>query len=461
MQFNLNKSFVTISEPSERTSQVAEMFGLGSDRKREFAVLENFNVDIKPGDIIFITGDSGGGKSTLLRMLSERMSTSGIFGRVSDINQIKISEDEVLIENCGQTFEETLRNLCISGLNDAFLLIRKFRELSDGQKYRYKIAKMLSDIEARTWLADEFASSLDRTTARVISFCLQKAARRLRKTLVVAAAQDDIEADLRPTISIRKCFGSECVANYNHFVGVGECSLAREVSIREGTRQDYERLESFHYRAKLPDVTRWIYILLHGKEVIGAICYGNPPLRSAGRASYFGYSPSPEEINQNFTIISRVVVRPKYRSIGFGAKIVRETLPLPGKKFVESIAVMSRFNPFFEKAGMHRVTAANSSSFEHEVIVREIEQVFGIKVGEFEKVLSLSREQFKQLCEFLGNRLTQFVLGNIYGHEHRVEREKVAADLIANPSLAISALNHLNNLSQEKAYHVWKNPGVD
>jgi len=50
-----------------------------------------------------------------------------------------------------------------------------------------------------------------------------------------------------------------------------------------------------------------------------------------------------------------VVVHPKYRSVGLGCRLVRETLPLAGTRFVEMIAVMAKYNPFAEKAGMKRV----------------------------------------------------------------------------------------------------------
>ncbi len=56
------------------------------------------------------------------------------------------------------------------------------------------------------------------------------------------------------------------------------------------------------------------------------------------------------------TLISRVKVHPKYRTIGLGAKLVRETLPLVGTPYVEMPAVMAKYNPFAEKAGMQKIT---------------------------------------------------------------------------------------------------------
>jgi hypothetical protein len=58
---------------------------------------------------------------------------------------------------------------------------------------------------------------------------------------------------------------------------------------------------------------------------------------------------------KELSTISRVVVHPKYRGIGLGKKLVAETLPLAGTQCVEAVAVMARYNPFFEHAGMQRI----------------------------------------------------------------------------------------------------------
>ena len=64
---------------------------------------------------------------------------------------------------------------------------------------------------------------------------------------------------------------------------------------------------------------------------------------------------SMKELNEKLSIISRVVVHPKYRTIGLGAKLVKETLPLAGTEYVEMPAVMAKYNPFAEKAGMRKI----------------------------------------------------------------------------------------------------------
>jgi len=61
------------------------------------------------------------------------------------------------------------------------------------------------------------------------------------------------------------------------------------------------------------------------------------------------------ELNKKLSSISRVVVHPKYRTIGLGSKLVHETLHLAGTEYVEMSAVMAKYNPFAEKAGMKKI----------------------------------------------------------------------------------------------------------
>lgn len=68
-----------------------------------------------------------------------------------------------------------------------------------------------------------------------------------------------------------------------------------------------------------------------------------------------------KELNGQLCTINRVVIHPKYRTIGLGTKLIRETLPLAGTRFVELIAVMAKYSPFAEKAGMERVAIQESS----------------------------------------------------------------------------------------------------
>lgn len=90
------------------------------------------------------------------------------------------------------------------------------------------------------------------------------------------------------------------------------------------------------------------------QELCGVIVYTVPTPLAYGRSRVLPRMPY-QELCRVLSTISRVVVHPKYRTIGLGAKLVRETLPLAGTPYVELVAVMAKYNPFAEKAGMTKV----------------------------------------------------------------------------------------------------------
>ena len=349
----INISYETAApEPTDRVVGVAEAFGLGLDKWEKFVVYDNVELRIGPTDIVYITGDSGSGKSVLLRALEkdirEDMGLSCI-----NIADIKPEPDKPLIETVGKSLEEALELLSRVGLNDAFLFLRTYEQLSDGQKYRYKIAKMIES-GAQFWILDEFAATLDRDTAKIVAYNLQKLARQQGKAVLAATTHTDLFEDLNPSVHIHKRFGKEITVNYYPNTPAKECSLVREMRIEEGTTEDWRRLAGFHYRSHKIAGPRKIFRLVRGEELCGVIIYCYPPPTCFGRRFVLP-KMSMRELNEKLSIISRVVVHPKYRTIGLGSKLVRETLPLVGTPYVEMPAVMAKYNPFAEKAGMRKI----------------------------------------------------------------------------------------------------------
>ena len=197
--YQIDKRFHTEVERSDRVLEIAEAFGLGLDDK-EFVVFDNQPLEIQQGDVVYITGQSGSGKSTVLKELVIQMNTEGL--QVADIDKVELL-DKPLIDQIGKDTAEALNLLSIAGLNDAYLFIRKPKELSDGQRYRFRLAKIIES-GAQVWVADEFLAVLDRTTAKVIAFNLQKVARKMSATLMVATTHTDMVDDLAPNLYIEK-----------------------------------------------------------------------------------------------------------------------------------------------------------------------------------------------------------------------------------------------------------------
>jgi ABC-type ATPase with predicted acetyltransferase domain len=343
----------------------------------------------------------------------EEMSKLDEFRPVADASKIRIQKNIPIIDTVGRDFSDALKKLSLAGLNEAYLFLRRFDELSDGQKYRYRIARLI-DSGVKTWVLDEFTSVLDRVTARVVAYCLQKAARKMGATVLAATTHTDVAEDLNPDIIVRKGMGPYVSVEYRRPES-RECSILRDVIIEVGERRDYDVLKHFHYLGGLPGWIRRIYRAKVGDEVAGVIVYVAPSLFVRGRYKAFPHLKELQKqnvkeyakfISSNFTRIARVIVHPKYRSIGLGVKLVKETMPLIGTRYVETLAVMARYNPFFEKAGMKRVDIPPPK----DQILEQIEAM-GVKIvsrswrktaAQLEK---LPKQQLRKLNELCIKRL--------------------------------------------------------
>jgi ABC-type ATPase with predicted acetyltransferase domain len=123
---------------------------------------------------------------------------------VADLNVLTLP-DKPVIECVGETTTQAADLLAKAGISDAYIYLRKPSELSDGQRYRLKLA-MLMGMPADVWVADEFGAILDRVTAKCVAFNMQKVARALGKTLIVATTHTDLKEELGPSLTITKRF---------------------------------------------------------------------------------------------------------------------------------------------------------------------------------------------------------------------------------------------------------------
>jgi ABC-type transport system involved in cytochrome c biogenesis ATPase subunit/N-acetylglutamate synthase-like GNAT family acetyltransferase len=323
---------------------------------------DNFSLDFRRGNVIYVTGDSGGGKTLLLRAFKD------FFGEEAAVlSDLEINPEETLVEGVGKDVKEAIEILSLCGLNDAFLFLRKYKELSDGQKYRYKLAKLIDNKEKTVWIIDEFCAALDPVMARIIAYLIQKTARKLGKTLIVATTHSDLLEDFQPDILVEKGFEKDVQISNLDF-HPKQCSIFDNAGIKKGCIDDYKQLSRFHYRTRenagsSGQGAREYFKLLFHDDLIGVIVYSGSYLNLKPRNMVFGeryvYTagdlPKARLINEEIARISRVVIHPKFRGVGLGAFLVRETLPHVNAKVVEVLAVMAKYNPFFEKAGMVRV----------------------------------------------------------------------------------------------------------
>ncbi len=452
------------TEVTPRTIDVAEAFGLGIDETREHVVYDNVELNIGPTDIVYITGDSGSGKSVLLRELKKDMSTHQGRGQAADVEEAKVDPAKPLIEQVGRDTKEGLMLLSRVGLGDAFLFIRRYRELSDGQKYRFRLAKLIES-GAQYWFADEFCATLDRDTAKIVAFNVQKHGRRLGKAGIVATTHTDLFEDLNPSVHIHKGLGKKVTVNYYRNETNRQCSLLQEMSIEEGTLKDYAELAAFHYRhtgTRLPVIKA--FTLKRREDTAGVIVYKYASPAAQGRNQVFGRRLPIKEINKHLACIARVVVHPKYRSIGAGVKLVKETLPICGRPYVECIAVMAQYNPFLEKAGMKRILTTQP----HKRILEAIEKLETIgfnplhltserkNLSILQRLTGVEVEQVRETLRTAKGSIRKRIIGGHKAWYKKAEYQKKINEA-SLPRLA-HMLTILSILSQPKVYLFWFDP---
>src|SRR5208337_1903307 len=175
----------------------------------------------------------------------------------------------------------------------------------------------------------------------------------------------------------------------------------------------WRELSDFHYRGHNLSVPRNIFRLVKNQELVGVIVYSYPPPSCYGRRLVLPRM-SMGELNTQLSTINRVVIHPKYRSVGLGAKLIRETLPLAGTPFVELIAVMAKYSPFAEKAGMKKIAEqkATEKLLETSKVITEIGfdlQLLGSAHYVQEKLEGLANEDLSKLKDaFIKNGLLRF-----------------------------------------------------
>ncbi|QGG47640.1 ABC transporter ATP-binding protein [Heliorestis convoluta] len=455
VKYEISKRFTMESPITSRTLAISEAFGISLDDEQTFTVYDNEEITITTGDIVYITGDSGSGKSILLRELKQRI-PNGISN-----SELTINSDQPIIEAVGKDLEEAMYLLSLVGLNDAFIFLRKYSELSDGQKYRFQLAKLLES-NANCYFIDEYCALLDRETAKVVSFNIQKICRKLGKTLIVATAHTDLADDLLPNLLIRKGLENDVQVEYRKVRENPQCSLVEKLELLPATLEDYYVLSRFHYRQRKVQAVQEIYKLVNGKEIVGVIVYVYPPLALAGRNVVTSrYKAATSEvarlINQEVTMISRVVLHPKYRGIGLGTKLIKDTMPLTSKRYVEALTVMGRYNPFNEKAGLRKVEYETKDRYKkvrNQLILLGWDmKMASTRQYNLDKLNDLDEATYKLLADQI---VTKVLQGRTYCVRGGGRKGKVKDGSDFMKEEVASMIKEI--VPKEKVYLIWENP---
>lgn len=210
MQLSVTHDFLP-KRPSTRTSMVMDHFGIDFEQGQH-TIAEQLELPIEPGQTVLFTGASGSGKSSLLRAAADQLARAdktpapnhpnpARLPDVVDVDQLTW-ESRSLIDQLPVPFNEAMQLLAMCGLAEAHLMLRTPEELSEGQRYRFRLA--LAVARRPLWIiADEFTATLDRILARSIAFNVSRIAARHRIGFLLATTHEDVAEDLQPDLHIR------------------------------------------------------------------------------------------------------------------------------------------------------------------------------------------------------------------------------------------------------------------
>lgn len=274
---------------------------LAKKLKHELSV----NCDLKTEyNVGLILGASGSGKTTLAKKM---------FGE--DCFQTLLDPKKTILDQMPEhlSYDECSAALLSVGLSSVPCWIRPAYTLSNGQKARAEAAlHILSSNEHD--VIDEWTSVVDRTVAKAMSFCLQKAVRRQKKSIVLCSCHYDVVEWLNPDWVI-DC-NKQTYEDRRSMVGTFERTDRLRLDIRESSKRAWKYFSKYHYLSdRLPGGTNYLFGLFYNNEQIGFQCFSF-------------YIPG----NRKIVHSNRTVIHPDYVGLGLGIKLINETSHIMAEK---------------------------------------------------------------------------------------------------------------------------------
>jgi len=293
---------------SFRTQKAANSLDIDVAKKcqHNFEIKADLATDYNIGIIV---GSSGSGKTTLAKMIFGEEA----FKDIIDLGKPIIDQlpEEMDYDECSQALNGI-------GLTAVPCWIKPAYTLSNGQRFRAEaVLKMINCIEGQTSIIDEWTSVVDRNAAKVMSHCVQKYARRNKKTIVLCSCHYDVIEWLNPDWII-DC-NKQTYEDRRSMVGTFKRTDQLRLDIREVGSETWKYFSKYHYlSSNLPGGKNYFFGLFLGQEQIGFQCYS-------------AYVPGKPHIMYS----NRVVIHPDYAGFGLGIRFINETAEyMKNKNFI-------------------------------------------------------------------------------------------------------------------------------
>lgn len=263
-----------------------------------------------------IVGASGSGKTTLARQMFKY-----------DFETPILNEKIPIIEQFVDSFsyDDCVNYLNGIGLSQVPCWVRPVYTLSNGQKARAEAALRISQLTEINVL-DEWTSVVDRTTAKAMSVCVSKVARRQNKKIILLSCHFDIIDWVDPDWVI-DCNTQSWIDR--RLLQQNERTRKEQLQfdIKEIDGKSWKYFSKYHYlNERLPGGKNYFFGLFHNNKQIGFQTFSN-------------YTPTRHN-KQPIYHSNRTVIHPDYVGLGLGIKIINITSDIMHKR---GFIVMAKF----------------------------------------------------------------------------------------------------------------------
>lgn len=239
------------------------------------------------------------------------------------------------------------------------------------------------------------------------------------------------------------------------------CSVCKKLQIVPGDIKDYRRLARYHYRDDRPGPFAAIFALRPtgslrgalGTKAVGVIVYTTPrpalELRNIATAGLFtGFDRYTQLalVNRSIRCICRVIIEPRFRSLGLASRLVRETMPRLNVPIVEALAVMGRVSPFLERAGM--------KAYEVEIPRRSVQLIEAFSTVEIEQAQLIDAQKVQHRLQQLPAPRAEFIEDQI---KCFLQAYSGRRDMAPGPERTRYILS---KLTDRPVYYIWFNPNL-
>jgi energy-coupling factor transporter ATP-binding protein EcfA2 len=319
---NFELTLVSPVSTSFRAVKAANSLDIDAEKKstHHFKVQADIQSTYNIG---LIVGASGSGKTTLAKHIWGEKCFEEL-----------LQPDKPVIEQFPEemTYDECAEMLCGVGLTSVPCWIRPAYTLSNGQKARAECALQMARKDNEIIVIDEWTSVVDRTVAKVMSYCIQKHARKTGKKIVLLSCHYDVLEWLNPDWVID--------ANKQTYTN------------RRLLRQSYERTEQLNFQIYETDRSAWKYFSRYHylsesypggyTRTYGMFVDGN----QIGFQCFANYVPH-RKGTKMILHSNRVVIHPDYCGFGLGLRMTdacSEVLAQEGYEIYAKFSSVPMFN---------------------------------------------------------------------------------------------------------------------